>query len=102
VAWHAGNSGITTRSVGTKSANELGIYDMSGNVGEFVWDWFDSTYPSGGTTDPKGPTTSQTYRVLRGGFFLGEEITCNVATRSYDADGPSHRGVAEGFRCVQK
>lgn len=100
VAWYTGNSGNTTHTVGTKSANELGIYDMSGNAGEWCWDWYGSTYPSGGTTDPQGPSTTQTFRLLRGGFFIGEEITCTLATRSYDANGPSHRGIL-GFRCVQ-
>ena len=102
VAWYTGNSGTATHTVGTKSANELGLYDMSGNVGEFCWDWFGSVYPSGGTTDPRGSSTTQTYRLLRGGFFLGEEVTCGVATRSYDANGPGYRGIIGGFRCVQK
>lgn len=102
VAWYNGNSGRSTHTVGTRSANELGLYDMSGNVGEYCWDWFGDAYPSGGTTDPKGPSTSQTYRVLRGGFFVGEEVTCTVGTRSYDANGPGHRGTAQGFRCVRR
>jgi formylglycine-generating enzyme required for sulfatase activity len=101
VAWYTGNSGNVTHTVGTKSANELGLYDMSGNAGELCWDWFGAAYPSGGTTDPKGPSTTQTYRMLRGGFYIGEEVTCTVATRSYDGDGPSHRGSIIGFRCVQ-
>jgi formylglycine-generating enzyme required for sulfatase activity len=101
VAWHTGNSGNVTHTVGTRSANELGIYDMSGNVGESCWDWFGSAYPSGGTTDPKGPSTTQTFRMLRGGFYIGEAVTCTVGTRSYDANGPSYRGYSVGFRCVQ-
>jgi formylglycine-generating enzyme required for sulfatase activity len=101
VAWYSDNSGNATHAVGTKSANELGIYDMSGNVGEWCWDWHGPAYPSGGTTDPKGPATTQTFRLLRGGFFIGEEVTCTVATRSYDANGQSHRGYIVGFRCVQ-
>ncbi len=101
VAWYSGNSANVTHTVGMKSANELGIYDMSGNVGEWCWDWHGSAYPSGGTTDPKGPSTTQTFRLLRGGFFVGEAITCNTGTRSYDANGNSHRGDVIGFRCVQ-
>jgi len=100
VAWYALNSGDATHSVGTKSANEEGLYDMSGNVGEWCWDWFGDSYPAGGTTDPKGPATTQTYRLLRGGFCIGAEVTCTVATRSYDANGPGHRSNIIGFRCV--
>jgi hypothetical protein len=39
--------------------------------------------------------------LLRGGFYVGEAVTCTVGTRSYDADGTSHRGSIVGFRCVQ-
>ena len=101
VAWYATNSAGVTHTVGTKSPNELGIYDMSGNVGELCWDWYGAAYPSGGTTDPKGPSTTQTFRLSRGGFFIGDAITCDLATRSYDADGTSHRGYIVGFRCVR-
>jgi formylglycine-generating enzyme required for sulfatase activity len=100
VAWYLANAGDATHSVGAKSANELGLYDMSGNVGELCWDWFGASYPAGGTTDPKGPATTQTFRLLRGGFFVGDAITCTVATRSYDANGPGHRSNIIGFRCV--
>jgi formylglycine-generating enzyme required for sulfatase activity len=65
------------------------------------WDWFGAAYPSGGTTDPKGPSTTQTYRMLRGGFYVGEAVTCTVGTRSYDGNGPGYRGSITGFRCVQ-
>jgi formylglycine-generating enzyme required for sulfatase activity len=101
VAWYSGNSGNATHTVGMKSANELGIYDMSGNVWEWCWDWWDPAYPSGGTTDPKGPATTQTFRLTRFGSVFDDEINCHVITRGYDANGSGHRGVAAGFRCVQ-
>ena len=100
VAWYSSNSGGTTHSVGQKAANELGIYDMSGNVMELCWDWYSSTYPSGGTTDPKGPTTTQSYRVERGGSFFYLEDYSRVADRSLYS--PNYRCSADlGFRCVQ-
>ncbi|MBR7028214.1 MAG: SUMF1/EgtB/PvdO family nonheme iron enzyme, partial [Bacteroidaceae bacterium] len=69
VAWYDGNSGGTTHEVSTKQANELGIYDMSGNVLEWCQDWYGATYyENSSTTAPQGPA-SGTYRVLRGGSW---------------------------------
>jgi formylglycine-generating enzyme required for sulfatase activity len=88
--------------VGQKEANELGIYDMSGNVGEWCWDWYSGAYPSGGTADPKGPSTTQTYRLIRGGDFYLDEINCRVAYRADNV--PRDRTYFYfdlGFRCVQ-
>ena len=67
VAWYTYNSGGKTHAVGTKRPNELGIYDMSGNVYEWCSDWYDS-YSSMSQTNPKG-ANSGSYRVLRGGCF---------------------------------
>jgi sulfatase modifying factor 1 len=102
VAWYYSNSGKTTHPVGQKSANELGIYDMSGNVKEWCWDWYDdnsNAYPSGGRSDPKGPSTTQTYRLLRGGSFGYYMDVCRVDFHSYFSQ--DHRVHYIGFRCVQ-
>jgi formylglycine-generating enzyme required for sulfatase activity len=76
-AWYDGNSGNKTHEVGNKDANELGLYDMSGNVGEWCWDRSGS-YPSGERTNYTG-ATSGTDRVVRGGGWAGGY--CTVADR---------------------
>ena len=69
VAWYSSNSESKTHEVGTKAANVLGLYDMSGNVFEWCWDWInDNIYPTG-NTDPIG-NDSGTQRVLRGGSWM--------------------------------
>ena len=79
VAWHKGNSGDKTHAVGTKSPNELGIYDMSGNVYEWCSDW-KGGYSAGAQTNPQGPS-SGSYRVLRGGSWSRNAGYCRVSYR---------------------
>ncbi len=78
VGWYSSNSD-DTHEVGTKKANELGIYDMSGNVWEWCWDLYDS-YTSSAQTNPRG-ATSGSRRVLRGGCWLGSADFCRVSFR---------------------
>ena len=98
VAWYYSNSGSTTHTVGTKAANELGIFDMTGNVCEWVWDIY-GDYPSGAQTDPHG-ATSGSYRVVRGGSWNYSGYHCTVYYRdNYSATITG--GDTLGFRCIR-
>lgn len=81
VAWYDGNSGDKTHPVATKLPNELGIYDMSGNVWEWCSDWW-GDYSSGAQTNPKGPYDGS-YRVQRGGGWNISAGYCRSSFRYY-------------------
>ena len=92
VAWYTDNSGSKTHAVGTKSPNELGIYDMSGNVWEWCQDWYGS-YGSGSQTNPQGPS-SASRRVIRGGSWGNLARDCRVSYRY----APVNRFINLGLR----
>lgn len=85
VAWYEDNAWYVqdygTRPVATKQSNELGIYDMSGNVLEWCSDWYGS-YSSAAVTDPAGPSSGYD-RVYRGGSWDGHATTCRCSSRCY-------------------
>ena len=87
VAWYWDNSGKKTHAVGTKSPNELGIYDMSGNVWEWCSDRY-GDYSAGAQTNPQGPSAGSD-RVLRGGRWGSRARYCRVSNRDYGDPGNS-------------
>lgn len=81
VAWYNANSS-QVMNVGQKQPNELGLYDMSGNVWEFCWDIYNASYYPNDVSNPTGPITG-THRVMRGGSWLNDASNCTLARRFY-------------------
>ena len=101
VAWYSGNSDSQTQLVGAKKANALGLYDMSGNVYEWCWDWYASDYYQSNAAsgqNPKGPDRGSS-RLVRGGSWNFNPNYCRATIRNWLI--PVNRSYIIGFRVVR-
>jgi len=101
IAWYSGNSGKGTHPIAQKAPNAWGLYDMLGNVWEWVNDWYDASYYSAcssGCTDPSGTFTGS-YRVVRGGSW---DVYAGVVRAAIRGSAlPGRRGDDVGFRLAR-
>jgi len=96
VAWFKGNSLLKTHAVGEKVPNELGLYDMSGNVWEWCWNWYED-YSDKPQYNPLG-VDDGTYRICRGGGWIDVSDSCRLSKRTLCAPNFCFSGL--GIRLV--
>ncbi|MBR1537623.1 MAG: formylglycine-generating enzyme family protein [Treponema sp.] len=97
-AWYSSNSSSTTHAVKGKLPNSYGLYDLSGNVWEWCYDWWSGSYATGDKSDPAG-FSSGNYRILRGGALGTDAYSCTVASRNWSS--PYYRNHVYGIRLVR-
>lgn len=98
VSWNSGSIPPFTHPVGLKLSNELGLYDMTGNLNEWCWDWWGGTFPNGGN-NPLGPLGGAS-RLMRGGSWGDNAPFLRVSTRRTVM--PTNRQINLGFRLARK
>ena len=99
VGWYVENGGDGVKPAGTKMPNQLGLFDMSGNLWEYCWDIYHNQYPAADVTDPTGPVSGP-HRVMRGGSWNSDASNCTVARRFYSLAALSTNFT--GFRVARK
>ena len=97
IAWYSANNGLRLHPVAQKQANAYGLYDMLGDVWEWVSDW-NGKYTAAAATDPKGPAEGRAH-VLRGGSRTTVDSALRVSNRTWMVDG-QRDDIDYGFRCA--